>query len=204
MAAPATPYSTSAQVGLLLKTMFLGANPSATSPVTTEDFTQLISWVDSVIDSFFRSVGYKVPFVAMSGETWPTSQTVVLSYMSSIGAAAMAGGHILNPAPAMVPIRSGGGDQHPYTIAIDKSLQHVLDHGYHFRAQFYLGTKAEKWISEPQGPWTDFMVDRVDPTRYQMVRGYTDMIADVFDEYEAMDIDWDYMWSLKDSKFDVA
>lgn len=201
MAPPTTPYSTPTQVSYLLQPMFRGAIPGAGTAVTDTVFDQLIPWVDSVIDGYFRSVGYKIPFAVITGETWHVSQTTLLSYMSAIGAAAMAGGHVLNPAPAMMPIRSGGGDQHPYAIAIDKSLAKILETGYHLRGDFYLGTDAEQWLSEPLGPWSDFMIDYYDPARYQLVRGYTNMMRDVFIEMKGFNIKWDYLWRLKEAAF---
>lgn len=204
MAPPTTPYSTPTQAAYLLQTMFRGVVPNAGTSVTDTVFDQLISWTDAVIDGDFRSVGYKIPFVVVTGETWHVSQTTLLSFISALGAAAMAGGHILNPAPAMMPIRSGGGDQHPYALAIDKTRLKIREDGFRLRANFYLGTKAEKWLSEPRGPWTDFMVDYYDPTRYQMVREYTEMMAGVFTDIGDLSINWDYLWTLKGGKFNAT
>lgn len=196
MSPPVTPYTTPALASILAKNLFRGQVPSASTPVTSTELVQLIAWVDSMINGDFRSVGYKVPFLTLSGETWPTDQTVLLQFMSSVGAQAMASGHILLPAPTMRPGRVGG-EKNVYAVFIDSFRNSVRDGSSRFRAQYYMGTEAEKRLSEPHGPRTDFMEDYLDPTRYQLFRGYTDMMRDEFTDVQAEMIDWDYMYALR-------
>lgn len=199
MAAPTTPYSTPAQAAYLMQNMFRGVVPSGTTPVTSTVLAQLITWVDSVIDSDFAAVGYILPFVAVSGETWPTHQTAFLGFMSATGAAAMASGHILKPAPAM-SMGQQGGDQNVYAVMFNKFRTDIDKSGFHFRAQYYAGTKAEKWIATPYGPRMDFWPsDLYDPTQYELTRAYTNRMHELFSDVKDMDIDWDYMYALRDS-----
>jgi hypothetical protein len=193
---PTTPYSTSKQAAYLLKTMFRNTRPGPSTPVTDEEFTQMIQWCDSVIDMNFSSVGYIVPFATLSGETWPTHQTNWTAYLSAVSAAAMAGGYILAPAPAMMPSQVRGG-QNIYASMINQFFVSIGKHGYHFRAQYYRGTKAEKWLTTPQGPRTDFMSDYLDPTRYELLSAYTDRIVELFGDVGDLDIEWDYLYSLR-------
>ena len=199
--AATVPYSTPAQAAYLLQNIFRGATPSGSTVVTDTVFVQLISWTDAMIDGNFAAVGYKVPYVALAGETWPVTQTVLLSYMSAVGAAAMAGGHILKPAPALQPGREGG-NQNVYALMIDRFFEQVNEHGFHFRAQYHEGTKAEKWLGKRYGPRTDFWSDYWDPTKYELMQDFTNRIRKVFVDIQDTEVDWDYLYSMRATSAD--
>lgn len=196
MAVPTKPYSTSDQVGYLVQSKFYGGAPSPTTVPSSTVIATLITWTDGVIEMEFQSRGYKLPWVEISGETWPVAQTTLLGFMSAIGAAAMAGGHILKPAPMMGPGQRGS-QGNIYSIAFEQMRKQIETTGYRFRAQYYAGSKAEQWIAEPYGPRGDFMEDYWDPTDYWLLKQYTEELHTVFAEMNAMDIDWDFMFSLR-------
>lgn len=193
MTAPATPYSSSEQVSYLMQTLFLGGTPTHGSVPPVSVIETLISWTDSVIEATFASVGYDVPFSAISGQSWPTGQTNFLSFMSAIGVAAMAGGYVLAPYPTRGMSR--GTEETGYARLFEKMRQDVQTTGLGFMASYRIGTRAEKWICEPYGPRLDFLEDLADPTRYSLLKGYTDMILDVYDETPTAD--WDYTYFVR-------
>jgi len=198
MAVPTKPYSTPTQVAYLIQNRFYAGAPSATTVPTDTVVEQLISWVDGMVEMAFHGTGYKIPWIEVSGETWPAAQTALLTYMSAIGAAAMAGGHILKPAPMMGPGREGSGGN-VYSIAVEKMLAQVREDGFRFRAQYYEGSKAEKWIAPVYGPRMDFLEDYWDPTRYWLTQQYTQEIETVFSEMSELDVDWDFMYRMRSS-----
>lgn len=193
MTAPTTPYCTWTLATLLSLNMFKGRTPTINSPIDPTTGAQLITWVDSLLQGDFHSVGYKIPFQAISGETWPTFQTTLLQYASAMGAMAMATGYILAPAPQLVAGRTQG-ERNAYAILIESFRNEIRTHGFRFRAQYYNGTKAEKMLATRYGPQTDFMKDRFDPTRFELFRAYTDRMVDVFEDVQDYQIEWDYMY----------
>jgi hypothetical protein len=193
--APTTPYSTAAQAAILMQSMFRGIVPGATTPITATVLSTLITWTDSIIDQRFAGIGYVIPFQGISGETWPASQTSFLNFLSAIGSAAMAGGYILTPAPDMRPGRAGG-ERNIYAALFESLLGKVEINGQGFRAAYWPGTKAEKWIDTPKGPRLDFLEGYYDPTRYQHMFDFTAMISDVKDEMADFELDWDYLYAL--------
>lgn len=193
MTAPTTPYCTPQLASLLSLNMFKGRTPTALSPVDPATWTQLITWTDSMLEGDFHSIGYKIPFLELSGETWPTFQTTMLQYASAMGAMAMASGYILSPAPQLVAGRTQG-ERNAYAVLIENFRLEVRKHGFRFRAQYYNGTKAEKNLATVYGPQTDFMKDRWDPTRYELFRAYTDRMVEVFDDMADYQIAWDYVY----------
>jgi hypothetical protein len=176
--------------------MFRGLTPNASTPVSNTELAHLIGWGDAILEGDFQAIGYKIPFQEISGETWPVNQTTLLEMMSSVAAIALGTGYLLAPAPAMT-IGRVQGERNPFWVMIDRFRQAISDHGFRFRAQFYLGTKAEKLLSDPHGPRTDWMEDLYDPTRYQGLRKYTDFIAEAFKDIQDYDIDYDYMYSFR-------
>lgn len=197
MAVPTTPFTTPAIARVLSTSLYKGRVPDANSPVPEADLEQLILWTDAQIQGDFRKIGYKIPFVAISGETWPTDQTTLLQFWSSVGAMAMATGYVLRPAPQMVPGRSGG-ERNVYAVLIETARQEIREHGFHFRAQTYVGTKAEELLTEPQGPRTDYGQDYYDPTRYELMHAYTDRIKELYTDMAALSIEWDFIYLLRE------
>ena len=196
MTAPTTPYVTPAIARILSNGLYRGQAPNANSPVSDSDLEQLITWTDAQINNDFRAIGYKVPFLELSGETWPTDQTALLQFWSAIGAMAFATGYVLRPAPQMLPGRSGG-ERNVYAVLIEQARRDIREHGFHFRAQTYIGTRAEELITEPQGPITDYGKDYYDPTRYELFHDYTDRIREVYDDMKDLTLEWDYIYLLR-------
>lgn len=201
MAVPIKPYSTPAQVAYLIRNRFYGGAPSSSTVPSDTVIEQLITWTDGVIEMEFHAAGYKLPWLEISGETWPTPQTQLLGFMSAVGSAAMAGGHILKPAPMMGPGQRGS-QGNVYTNSIDKMLIKIGQSGYRFRAQYYEGTKAEKWLANVYGPRMDFWEDYWDPTRYWLLEQYTSELQEVFEEMAEIDTDWDYLYGARKSTAD--
>ncbi len=195
MAAPATPYVTSELASILLQNMFRGQVPDANTPITESVYDQLITWSDSILGGWFAGVGYKIPFLEISGETWPTFQTTLLQIMSSVGSAALASGYVPLPAPRMVPGRDAG-QQNVYAVMFNSFREQIETNGCGFRGQYYLGKRAEQWCNEPYGPRTDFYDGYYDKTRYQLLKDFTDEYMTVFSDMKALGMDWDYLAEL--------
>ena len=197
MTAPSTPYVTPALASILSKQMFKGQAPSSNTSVDNTELAQLIAWTDSMLNVDFASLGYKIPFQTISGETWPAHQTVFLQFASAVGAMAMATGYILAPAPALVAGRVSG-ERNAYAVMIEGFRNQIRQDGFMFRAQYYNGTKAERLIATKYGPYTDFLGDHWDPTRYELLREYTERIVDVYADIAGYNIDWDYLYDERE------
>lgn len=197
---PTTPYVTSELASILLQNMFRGQVPNAQTPVSDYVFGQLITWSDSLINSWFAGVGYKIPFATLSGETWPAHQTTFLQMMSAVGSAAMASGYVPMPAPASRP--SSSRSKNLYAQMLDSFRDAIKENGLGFRAQFWAGKPAERWCTEPTGPRTEFYDGYYDPSRYELFKDYTDRVAGVFSDMEELNLDWDYLYELTLSSTD--
>ena len=138
---------------------------------------------------------FSIPFLTISGETWPTWQTTLLQMMSAVGAGAIASGHIPLPAPRMSPGREGGS-QNVYATMFNSFRTQIEKSGMGFRGQYYLGKPAEQWCNEPVGPRTDFYDGYYDPTRYMLLADFTDKFKGVFGDMAELDMDWDYIYEL--------
>ena len=156
---------------------------------------QLIAWTDGILNGDFRSVGYQVPFVALTGETWPADHTVLLQIMSSVGATAFSTGYVLSPASAM-GAGARFGSKNAWATLFDSFRQQIEKTGLMFRAQYYIGTKAEQWLAKAYGPRQDFLDEYYDPTRHELLRAYTGRIFGVHEDMAELDIDWDYAYRL--------
>jgi len=198
MAVPVSPFVSADLASLLSKNLFRGQTPTHSSPVSSTEIEQLILWVDGIIEGDFADLGYKVPFLEISGETWPSWQTVYLQIMSAVGAMAMTTGHILLPSPNMRPGRAGG-EENVYATLFRRMQARVQIRGLRFRARYYRGTQAEKFISDPQAPRTDFQVEAYDPSRYELLKLYTDRMVSFFGDIRRMNIDTDYVRQLLES-----
>lgn len=201
MSPPTTPYVTPNLAAILMQNLFGGQAPSDNTAVQSDVLKQLIEWTDAIVNGLYRSVGYKVPFATLAGETWPAHQTSILQIMSAIGSASMASGQILLPAPRMVPGREGG-ERSVWAVMFDQLREQVLESGLGFRAQYWLGTKAMGFCNEPYGPRTEFYDGYYDPARHELLHDYTDRMKAVFTDVQDMDIDWNYLYDLTLSSSD--
>lgn len=201
MSAPTSPYTTSSAVAYLLTTpLKTGAD---FTPLTTPNKTavdEIINWVSGQMDMQFGMAGYVLPFSIISGETWPSHQTQWLGMVATLGAAAMAGGHSLRPAPAVAPSRLGGTGnvfQDLYNAELQKIFDMNTGHtAIRFRAQYYASTPAENALVTPKGPTTDFMEGRFDPMRYLPLFEMADRVLAIERTFTDRQISWDYLYSL--------
>ena len=199
MSAPTAPYATSAQVAVLLTNLLKGGADFTTGTTPTKAMVDsVILWVSSQVDMQFGAAGYKVPFVEISGETWPTSQTQYLALITSLGSAAYVGGHILKPAPA-VNAGSPGGAGNVFQDLFDKQLKRIFDEDsertrLRFRADFYAGTPAENALTQPSGPTTDFMEGYYDLSSHQTLWDFTQTMREIQETLRDYQIPWNYMW----------
>lgn len=203
MAAPSPPFATSAAVAAMMPTTVHGASDfddvGGTVP-TKSAVTTVINLISSQVEMQFQMAGYVVPLAVVSGESWPSSQTTYLQLVTTLGAAAMAGGHGMKPLPALGPGRTGGTGN-IFQDLYEKELRKIYDQRtnrtyLHFRADYYAGSAAEKAILTPKGPTTDFLEGKHDPMRYLSNWEITDKILDIQRSMSELEISWDYLYSV--------
>lgn len=198
MTIPSKPYATSVQVALLLPMLMNGNsdfNDTTTTPRKAQ-VDQYLLWIANQIDMQFQQAGYVIPFTELSGETWPEHQTYYLALLNSLGAAALAGGHVLKPAPAMQPGRGSSGNiyQDMYNAELNKIWESFSkSSNIRFRCMAYSGTPAEKSITEPTGPYLDYQAGKMNQEDFMMLWDYTDLKKSITDyvvtEYGSLGVD---------------
>lgn len=185
MPIPSKPYCTTAQVALLLPAL-LNKNTDFDEINTTPKksaVTQYSTWVSNQIDLQFQMAGYMVPFQELTDEAWPTHQTHYLELLAALGVAALTGGHVLKPAPAVTPGRgnsSGNIFQDMYNTELRK-IWDGTNSFIRFRCRFYSGTPAEKSMVEPTGPGLDYMMGKMNPEDFLMFEDYTFLKKSIVD-----------------------
>lgn len=185
MTIPSKPYASSSQVALLIPNLMNSLTDfddiNTTPKKTAVD--QYLVWVANEIDMQFSQAGYIVPFQELSGESWPEHQTYFLELLNALGAAALAGGHTLKPAPALSPGR-GNSTGNIYQDMYNLELRKIWDNTksmIRFRCKTYAGTPAEWSITEPTGPSLDYMVGKMNPEDFLMFQEYTTLRAGITD-----------------------
>jgi hypothetical protein len=158
--AVSAPYADSEMVALLQKNLLLGAtNFTQHSPLPKNNLDNILVWVSAAIDMQLNQAGYLIPLQDLAGETWPTHQTAYLQLVTILGAIAMIS-PALKPAPAQGPGRTGSSEstfQKLYNTELDRIYSLQTNRTYtRLRAKFYLGTPAEKAITEPASPKSDY------------------------------------------------
>lgn len=179
MSVPTKPYATSSQVALLLPQLMNGLSDfdDSTTTIRKTSVDQYLVWISNELDLQFQQAGYVVPFLELDSETWPEHQSHYLELVTALGAAALTGGHVLKPAPALSPGRgnsSGNIYQDMYNLELRKiwePFQQRTD--IRFRCKAYAGSKAEWSISEPTGMSVDYMVGKRLPEDYMLFEDYT-------------------------------
>lgn len=180
MAIPTKPYSVSSQVGLLLNPLMnnsLDFTENTTPKKSAVD--QYLVWISNQIDLQFAQAGYIVPFQILDGESWYEHQTMYLELVCALGAAALAGGHVLKPAPALSPGRgnsSGNIYQDLYNTELTKIYDRFTKQStVRFRAKAFSGTPAEYSIREPVGPNLDYIAGKMHAEDFIGFQAYTDL-----------------------------
>lgn len=208
MAAPDPPFSTSAHVASLISSKVNHradfTDDDGTFPAKT-NVDLMLTWTSSQIEMQFSMAGYKIPLVTISGETWPTHQTLYLQMLATLNGAAFAGGHMMRPAPAISPSKgnsTGNIFQDMYNVELAKIFT-ATPRGAgvsrtKFRADFYAGSLAEQNVKEPKGPTTDFMEEKFDPFRQLSNWQIADKILDVQQSMTELQLSWDYLFTLFD------
>lgn len=144
---------------------------------------QYLVWISNELDLQFQQAGYVVPFVQLSDESWPEHQTHYLELVTALGAAALTGGHVLKPAPALSPSR-GNSTGNIYQDMYNTELRKIWDgvNSYiRFRCKAYAGTPAQISITEPQGPYLDYMAAQMNPEDFLMFWDYTQLRKNISD-----------------------
>lgn len=183
MADATAPYCTSTDVRVLLIFISqIGATdfPTTGIPPVRGDISTMISQAASRIDQAYASVGYVVPFSAISGETWPSYQDGFLSYFNAIGVAAM----FASPAssPQIADMRASRRDRSQYGSEWDDLLEGIKAIGRReegsatslIRAQTRIGSSAEWMLATPYPPLSDFLEGYRDPESTDLMREFTD------------------------------
>ena len=178
MTVPNKPYAVSAQVALLLPNLMNSKTDfDDNTTIKKSAVDQYLTWISNEIDLQFQQAGYVVPFQELDGESWPEHQNYYLELLASLGAAALTGGHVLKPAPALTPGRgnsSGNIYQDMYNLELRKIWDAFAQRtDIRFRCKAYAGSKAEWSISEPTGPYVDYMVGRMNPEDFLLFEDYT-------------------------------
>lgn len=185
---------------MMVPNLLSGGSDFSTSTMPTKSTAeQVVKWISSQVDMAYGAAGYKIPFVVMTGESWPASQTNYLTLVTCLGTAAYLGGHFLKPAPAVAPGREGGTGN-LFQDLFDRELRKVWDGRYthlRWRADYYAGTPAEEAVREPGGPVTDFMEGKFDPTRYEGFWDVTETMRQVQMEIKDLELEWDYLYDYK-------
>lgn len=196
MSIPTKPYATSAQVAMLLPNLMNGAVDFSDSTgndataVRKASVDQYLVWISNELDLQFQQAGYVLPFQELSDESWPEHQTHYLELVTALGAAALTGGHVLKPAPALSTGR-GNSSGNIYQDMYNTELRKIWDtvHSYvRFRARAYAGTPAQISITEPQGPYLDYQAAMMNPEDFLLFWDYTTLRKNISD-YVSLNFD---------------
>jgi hypothetical protein len=202
--AVSAPYADSEMVALLQKNLLLGAtNFTQHSPLPKNNLDNILVWVSSAIDMQLNQAGYLIPLQDLTGETWPTHQTAYLQLVAVLGTISMIS-PALKPAPAQGPGRTGSSES-TFKMLYDAELRRMYDMQLNkthlrLRAKFYLGTPAEKAITEPASPKSDFSRTslangNIDPSKRMYFWDYT-MLQNRMVEIFKTDFNWLQLASL--------
>lgn len=205
MADATAPYCTTADVAFFT-TMTRGVKAQDFTPQShpSEDVVSaIITSIASRIDMAYMSVGYQIPFTAITGETWPTAQTSFLLYLNTLGVVAYMGGNVASP-PVTQPGRSRSTGSLFYDdwnnlieqVSIigeknNRPTQALL------RAQTYSDTGAEWRLSVSQPATSDYLEGYYDPTKYDLLHAYTERMQTFYKEMgELAPTSPDYLWIM--------
>ena len=194
MAAPTPPFATTEQVAEFMPAFIDDATDfTQASTPRKSSVSSVLALVSSQIEITFGQAGYLVPLTELDGESWPSSQTSYLQLLTIMGTVGMTGGKMLNPAGALTSARQVGSGN-GFRDFFEGELKKIPIS--RFRARYYIGTQAEKMLSEPMGPTTDFFEGHYDPTRYLPLEQMTNKIRAIEKSMTDLRINWDYLYGI--------
>lgn len=167
MALPIVPYCTSAQVASFLPTLLKGGSDFTAQTFPTKTMVdQYISWISAQVNRAFAEAGYVVPLAAVTGESWDNTQTSYVEYVTIMGAAELAL-RVIKPNP------SGPGRANTlsniFEVSYKEELQKIESAAIRFRANYYMGTLAERAVLNSNKPnYEGYGEDEENPTFYDM------------------------------------
>jgi hypothetical protein len=195
MAAPTPPFATTEQVALFMPSLINSASDFTESSTPKKSTVEsVLALVSSQIEITFGQAGYLVPLTEIDGESWLSSQSSYLQLLTIMGTASMVGGNVLKPAPATTTARVGSGNV--FKDFFDAELKKIPIS--RFRARYYIGTQAEKMLSEPMGPMSDYLEGYYDPTMYLSFENMTNKIRAIQLAQTDLAVNWDYLYGIFD------
>lgn len=179
---PSAPYCSTGDVYLLslyahdiAKTDFDAETKIKPAVVTT-----WISQVASQIDAAYSAAGYEIPLTAISGEDWPAWQTTFLKYFNAIGVASILGGNSTTPPPVLFIGGKRATNRSFYEaewMRLIDDFQVMRDGGRPqyvlIRASTRVGTLADRMLTDPSPPLSNFLEGYVDPGDFDYLRDFT-------------------------------
>jgi hypothetical protein len=207
MPALSPPYAATTDVALFLQSHLRNATDFHEGSTPTKDtVTNLLSLVSGHIDMQLRMAGYAIPLEAMSGESWPSTQTTWLKLVTCFGTLGFIGFAIQPLPPAPSDNRRGTGNLYqdmymaemakiytPIDAWNNRGVSHIA-----LRADYLPGSAAERALLAPRGPSTDFMEGKQDPLSTLTVWEIADSIMYMQDWLRRNRLYYDYMWGLFD------
>lgn len=203
MTAPTSPFASTKQIAYLLLMLLPGRieDPDFNDVDTNPSLTvvkQIRSMKSAEMMMKFASVGYKIPFVVLTGETWPSHQTDFLSLVEAMGTAGMLADS-LSPAPAMMG--ESGPDSNKYTATFNEWLRTIDKSGAGLRADYHIGTRAEQWLVTPRAPTTEYTAgypnNYEDPAKGGLLLENLSYLEKQYSDMTARNLDWDYVYRLR-------
>ena len=197
MAVPTSPYSTTAQIASLVMNLVPGVAVPEFTAATLPTVTTVESFQTSrsaLLQMSFAAVGYVIPFAVKTGETWPDHQTYFLAILEAMGVAGDIA-NALKPAPAMAGTK--GPASNVYHANWNQWMTMVKESGAGLRAATWTGTRAEKWLTAPRAPMTDYTDGYIDPARFGLLVENLALLEKQFEQIANMHLDWDYIYSLR-------
>jgi hypothetical protein len=162
----------------------------------------MIDLISGQVEMQFQAAGYQLPLTAISGEAWPSSQTVYLQLVTTLGTVAFANGHAQKPSPALAPGRPGGSGN-LFQDLFNEEMKKIYDNArgktfLRFRAAYYHASPAEQVIADFKGPTTDFMEGKYDPQMYGLVWDCANRILEIREEILGRYPSWDFLYNVFD------
>jgi hypothetical protein len=215
MADATAPYCESSDVKalMMMHNQVAGADfPASGVPPIKSGVESLINMVASRIDMAYASVGYVIPFTAISGETWSDHQTSFLQYFNAMGVAAMFVG--TPDTPQIAAMRPGRFNQSQYQMEWNGLINGVKAIGKRnlqdamvlVRAQTRTGSPAEWMLAEPYPPLSNFLEGYYDPMRTDMLREFVDRWRTYYSYMKSLEVPvssdptsvhWLYWWHYR-------